>query len=152
MKLFRQIVIGVVCGVIGLYFIGFFDDKEVKSTYNKYKATTTIAETVAEPEFTVDAKTIIEDYKANEVRADEKYKDRLITVTGVVTKVAAVMNDTYVDVSFDKSEFYEVTCWVDDKYEISELADYDIGDEISVSGKCGGAGLGMPFLKKCVIN
>lgn len=94
---------------------------------------------------------LIQDYKANEVRADGVWKGHTVFVTGKVESVAKdIMDNPYVTLS-DGSEFglMSVQCTFDhDDYRLPGLTK---GDTVIVSGVCEGKMFNV-LLSGCAIH
>ena len=100
----------------------------------------------------VTAEDLISAYKANEVAADERYKNQPLAVTGTVDSIGKDILDTmYVTLKGDeKYGFTSVQCMFDDEHK-TELAALSKGDHIRVVGICKGK-LGNILLKECSIR
>lgn len=93
----------------------------------------------AEPAIKVDAATIIADYQANEVAGDNKYKDKIVEVTGVVDHIGkGLMDDVYVSIGTGKEfELSGVQCSVTKDME-GKAASLTKGQSLTVKGKVTG--------------
>jgi hypothetical protein len=90
------------------------------------------------------------DYKNNGVAADEKYKDKTITVTGVVCGIDRdVFKEIYVKLDEDGDAFGTVQCYFSEDHakQASKLVK---GQKISIKGKCEGQIISV-MLKGCQI-
>ena len=101
------------------------------------------------PSISVSAEQLISEYKDNEIAADQKYKGKLIQVTGRVDHVGKdIVDSMYVTVKGKgKYEFVTVQCFFDDSWatRLSYLSeDYPI----TVQGTCDGK-FGNVLLKSC---
>ncbi len=90
----------------------------------------------AEPTITVDIKTLLADYKGNEVRADGKYKDKRVRITG--GKVGDIKKDMldkiYVSLGTGAIiEFPMVQCFPDDALK-TKASNLNKGDSLTVTG------------------
>ena len=98
---------------------------------------------------TVSAKDLFEDYKANEIAADQKYKDKVLEVTGIVDSIAKDITDTmYVALKADQY-IGSIQCYFDDAHG-GQLANLKKGMKVSVKGKCVGKMMNV-LLKGCVL-
>lgn len=96
---------------------------------------TVLNEQETEPEvMKVSIKTMLDDYKANELRADEKYKNKYIEVSWPVTEITTVFGEGLVVIWWD-SYFSDVSCYLTDT-EKSKAWLLNKGDIISVYWKC----------------
>lgn len=103
------------------------------------KGNTTNAITT-EPITPFEARTIIDDYKDNEVRADTKYKDKIVYVTGIVANVGKdIFDKVYITIGTGEDfEVNQIQVYLSDKNEIAKAANVNTGTQITVSGKCNG--------------
>ncbi len=93
--------------------------------------------------------TLLADYKANEVAADEKYKNKWLRLEGPVDKIAKDITDT-IYVTFKSGERFEilsVQCFFDDKQK-AKAAQISQGQTVAVIGKCNGK-FGNVLIKSC---
>lgn len=100
---------------------------------------------------TVALSTLLDDYKDNEVRADELYKGAFVTTTGKVGDVKKdIMDNMFVTVGTGKRfEIPEVQCTLtpDNK---SKAANLSKGDSVTVKGKVSGLMMNVQ-LEDCMI-
>ncbi len=112
--------------------------------------TTEKAIAAEKPAFSVSSKKLYADYDANGVAADEKYKDKVIRVTGKVTTIDRdIMDKIYVTLKGDEY-FGDVQCFFaeDHTKTASKLSK---GQRITVKGKCEGKMMNV-LLKGCIIE
>lgn len=92
---------------------------------------------VQAPDVTVSAKQLYEDYKANEVSADEKYKDKTIVVSGTVRNIGKdIVGTMYVTLEGD-DVIGSVQCMFDDEYK-GQLSQLQKGQHVTIQGTGGG--------------
>lgn len=106
-----------------------------------------------EPTAKVTAQAILAEYKANEVGADQKYKDKLIQVTGTVAAVKKDLFGKYfVGIgSPTEGDFYDVMCYLHESAN-EKAASLKIGSEAKLMGMCAGRSGGLVLtLKNCDI-
>jgi len=92
---------------------------------------------------TIDAYQMAKEYDENVYRADTKYKDKLITVTGIVRNINLTFDSYYI--AFVVPE-YPIITTVEAKLHPSQnpkLANISKGQKVTVRGKCNGK---MAFL------
>ena len=79
------------------------------------------------------------EYKANEIAADQKYKDKMLKVTGVVSTIGKdILGSPYVVLTGGgEYEVWGVQCTFSSAYE-PQLAKLTKGQQVSVTGKCKG--------------
>ncbi|MRG98138.1 OB-fold protein [Polyangium spumosum] len=104
------------------------------------------------PSARVSVKDILDEYKNNEVRADSKFKDKIIQIHGKVGDVKKDITDSiYVTVGTGAMlEIPEVQCFVRDS-ETKAAASLNKGDEVTVVGHVDGLMMNV-LVKDCVIN
>jgi hypothetical protein len=99
----------------------------------------------------VTAGEIIKDYSDNELRADMKYKGKLIEVTGTVRKIDTELFDGEKYVLLMNTsvwDFMHVSCY---DIDVNDLVELNKGDEVRVRGDLGDGGdLGVT-LRNCRI-
>jgi hypothetical protein len=103
----------------------------------------------AEPSVKVDAATILKEYEANEVAGDNKYKDKVVEITGVVTSVGKdLLDDVYISVGTGAEfELATVQCFVNKDF-IDKSATLQKGQKITVTGRVDGVMLNV-LVKDC---
>lgn len=90
-------------------------------------------------------------YDANEVAADNEYKDKILSVNGTIRDIGKDLRDrVYITLQDENNEFsiLSVQCFFDDKDQIDGIAELSSGKEITVIGKCDGKTLNV-VLKDC---
>lgn len=91
-------------------------------------------------------------YKANEVSADNQYKDKLVEMIGTVDSIGKdVLDEAYV--TFDNGEQYsidKVQCMFKEDQQGS-LATLKKGQEIKVQGKVSGVSIGNVIVRNCKV-
>ncbi|MDC0745334.1 OB-fold protein [Polyangium mundeleinium] len=104
------------------------------------------------PSVMVSAKDILDEYKNNEVRADGKFKDKIVQIRGKVGDVKKDITDSiYVTVGTGAMlEIPEVQCFVKDS-EAKAAAALNKGEEVTVAGHVDGLLMNV-LVKDCVIN
>ena len=96
--------------------------KELSSLSRQYATTTS-------------ASVLYDYYQSNEVDADNKFKDRVIYVEGIVKNVGKdVLGDIYVALETENT-FLSIQCYTDDKEKAGSLKP---GDYVALKGKCTG--------------
>lgn len=87
------------------------------------------------PPTPVDIKTLLKEYKDNEVRADVQFKGKRVQITGKVGDIKKdIMDRIYVTVGTGKQlEIPEVQCFFDDEHA-SKAAALSKGQSITVKG------------------
>lgn len=86
---------------------------------------------------TVTATTLYDEYRANEVAADEKYRDTVVCVTGIVDGIGKDILDTpYITLQAD-DHIWGVQCMFGEDQQ-AQLARLTRGQMVTVRGKCEG--------------
>lgn len=127
--------------VAGFLFIAFGSDDEKK----------TETEIVNEsPAVEISASQLYKDYESNGVAADQKYKGKVLRVSGVVNNIDRdIMDKIYVTLKGDQY-FGDVQCFFAEDH-VNMAAQLSKGQRITVKGKCEGKLMNV-MLKGCVIE
>ena len=101
----------------------------------------------------VSAKDLLAAYQNNEVSADNQYKDKILSVTGVISDIGVVLDQTYICINGGGDfEILSVQCYISDESEISEkVAALSKGETVTITGTCSGQSLNVE-LKDCTIG
>lgn len=94
---------------------------------------------------------LLDQYRNNEVRADELYKDKIIQTTGIVEMVNKdIINDIYVILRTERGlEIPMVQCYFD-KQLVSQVSQINMGDSITIKGHLRGLMVNV-LVDKCSI-
>ena len=88
---------------------------------------------------TVDAPTLVHNYKLNEIASDARWRDRKIVVTGSIAKVQrSLSGDAYVIIS-GKNQPWVVQCFFASDRE-QQLTALQPGQQVEIEGRCRGRG------------
>jgi len=98
----------------------------------------------------VSASELTSAYNANEVSADDKYKDKVLSVSGTVDSIGKDITDTPYVTLQASGDFLGVQCMFDDQYK-GELAKLQKGQHVTLRGTCKGKSLNV-LLADCVPN
>lgn len=94
------------------------------------------------------AETLIRDYRNNEAAADQKYKDKIFEVTGLVDAVAKRGSNYEVTISKDgNSVISSVACEFSDPKGVSSLRQ---GEYVTIRGIGNGKSI-LPQLEYCIL-
>ncbi|MFC2092562.1 hypothetical protein ACFLSV_01555 [Bacteroidota bacterium] len=104
-----------------------------------------------DPEVIISAETLIKDYRENEVSADDKYRNKVLEVTGVVSQVKKESLSRVIVILQKPKTYWGVKCQLDKEYK-DEAGELRTGDEITVIGKCTGLKYRSPYLRNCRIK
>jgi hypothetical protein len=96
----------------------------------------------------LDAQQFANEYSANEVSADNQYRDQWVELTGYVHAVRKdVMDKVYVALYYNNG--FDVLCYFSNLEELESLSP---GQRVKVIGLCKGKNGVSPVLKNCVIR
>ena len=123
--------------------IAFGSLKELESLDDGPKIT---ADT--KPNLIVSAKKLYKDYNANEIAADEKYKGKIIEVTGVIRDIGNdIMDNAYVTLVGDQY-FGDIQCYFSEKSVVASLSK---GKRITIIGSCSGLMMNV-HINNCIVK
>lgn len=106
----------------------------------------------AQAEASVSAQQLYNQYEANEVEADNRYKGKVISVTGVIGDIGKDITDNaYVLLSSgDLFGMFGVQCFFDESQEAS-FTSLRTGQQVAIKGRVDGK-FGNVFLKDCTFQ
>lgn len=155
---FWVVAVIILIGVIGAATGGDEEAKEAGSVNTETTTGSTLTDTAKEsatPEkhkeeaIKITATELYQAYNDNEVGADEKYKGKLIEVTGVISDIGKDLLDTpYVSIKTDDI-IGTVQCMFS-KDDASLLANLKKDEQITIRGKCKGYLMNV-LLENCEI-
>lgn len=106
------------------------------------------------PAIRTTARKLCGDYEANAIAADEKYKDKILSVSGVVTDMNhGAMGELYLILSGDPDNEFSITniqCYFSEDYA-KRIARIQKGQIVTVKGKCEGKLMNV-LLKECIVE
>lgn len=142
----KKIVGGIVALIVVLFVIALLAPDSKNSSGAPPAAINDAA-----PDLSVVAERIVADYTANEVSADQKYKGKLIEVTGAVDSIGKDLFDhPYVTVGSGGEEFeLTVQCALRNGQE-SAAAGLSKGQMVKLRGNCRGKMMNVQF-DDCVV-
>jgi hypothetical protein len=122
---------------------------------NKPKPKATVPETIV-PEYKLTVDEFVEDYKKNQIGADQKYKGKVIQLTGKVSDIGKLpLAGYYIDLaSSQENDLFGVKCILDkdDEKTQTKAGTLKAGDTVTIVGKCEGKAAGQAlYLKPCFI-
>ena len=123
--------------ILGLVFYGCASDKELLKKTKE-----------GDIEVTVTSEKLINDYKANEVKADDMYKDKVIAVSGKVAEIKKDLGGFPILLLSASKKWIKVHCKCA-KETSSKVAKINKGDTVTVKGVCLGK-LGNINLGGCI--
>ena len=94
---------------------------------------------------------LIQEYKDNEVAADEKYKGKTVKVTGLVKDIGKdIFDSSYITINDGKDITWDYAqCYFKNKDEIAKVSNLQKGDTVTLIGKVGSYSLSLT-INKCV--
>ena len=101
-------------------------------------------------DFEISAIDLYREYEANEIAADNKYKNKKLAVTGKVVEISEVLGEVTIDLSTgDELNLTTVKCSVKDKDKVAKLRK---GQSITIIGVCDGLTLNLYIsIEDCMI-
>jgi hypothetical protein len=101
-------------------------------------------------DYEISAIDLYREYEANEIAADNKYKNKRLAVTGVVVEISEVLGEVNVDLSTgDELNLTTIKCSVKDKDKVAKLRK---GQRLTIIGTCDGLTLNLYVgMEKCEI-
>lgn len=134
----------VICAIIdNRYSLGWFKSSSAENQ-NNY---TQQALVIQPDRIEVTAKQYYADYNANEILADEKYKDKPLRITGRVKSISkGIGEDSYV--LMPVADFADVRCDLANK---SEGFNIKKGERVIFDGVGNGMVMGDPLLRNCIV-
>jgi hypothetical protein len=123
----------------------------VLAACNKPKTKPTAEEEI-KPVAKLTADELIDEYKKNQIGADQKYKDKPIQVTGKVSRVDKMaLLGYYVGIGTAREGEFDLMCFLDkdDKAAEEKAGKLKEGDTVTMIGKCDGkaGGVGAIYLR-----
>lgn len=140
-RLFRLIRLNLSLALVLLALAGCNDDNAKLKIVQSSKAA-----------FSISTATLDGEYEKNQVAADEKYKDKVIAVSGVIDRIEN-RSGIGLTIYLASGNLHDnhIHCFFTDS-EKESLANLSKGDSICVKGMCDGLTLGAVFLRGCVIQ
>lgn len=144
----------VITGFIFLVFfvvvvmIGSSVNSVNKAEDNKNEAIEKVVSKNIEPEIKITADELAKAYNENELRADEKYKNKLAEITGEVESISKMFDST--SVTLKGVEWESILCFFPKSQE-KEIAKLNKNDKITVIGYIDGYGLTVD-VSKCKLK
>ena len=128
---------------------GVTDGQETSASVSEDKSTRVPA-TATPPPIEVTVTTLVRDYEANEVAADQKYKGKWALITGKVRAIRETLGTKYVSLEPDFFTFSSVTCDFDDR-NVSQLASLRKDQVVTLLGRIDGYGLAVVDVEDCTV-
>lgn len=146
----------LICVIFVLYLIGSLANTDKKNTTSKNVTedanNTPNQQQKTEVTIKVTSQQLINDYEKNEVAADQKYKDKMVEITGIVETIGKDILDTPY-VSLKAGSEYSITsvqCMFQ-KTEEGELAKLSKNQSVVLTGRLSGKTLNI-LVNDCKIK
>ena len=93
---------------------------------------------------------LIQEYKDNEVSADNKYKDKTVKVTGIVKDIGKdILDSAYITINDGKDITWDYAqCYFKNKDEVAKIENLSKGDTVTLIGKVSNYSLTLT-INKC---
>lgn len=94
---------------------------------------------------------LIQEYKDNEVAADEKYKGKTVKISGYVKDIGKdILDNAYITINDGTEITWDYAqCYFKNKDEVAKVANLKKGDSVTLIGTVGSYNLSLA-VKKCV--
>ena len=100
------------------------------------------------PSITISASKLYREYNENEIAADEKYKGKIIEVTGVIRDIGNdIMDNAYITL-VGNEYFGDIQCYFNEKSVVAKLSK---GKRITVIGSCSGLMINVQ-INNCIVR
>ncbi len=100
------------------------------------------------PSITISASKLYKEYNENEIAADEKYKGKIIEVTGVIRDIGNdIMDNAYITL-VGNEYFGDIQCYFNEKSVVAKLSK---GKRITVIGSCSGLMINVQ-INNCIVR
>lgn len=119
-----------------------------QNNVNSTKTETNILPTPTTTITKVTTENLLKEYEANEVAADEKYKSKLVEITGTVYKIDKDIFETP-QIRFSKNNTISSVVCSFSKNNTDQLSKVSIGQSLNLKGTVKGMTLGSVYLKDC---
>jgi len=129
------VVVGLILLASGLYF-KFMPDKN----YNNVKA-----------DYTLTATALFNDFDGNENKANQKYMDRVVEVSGTIAEISEDQKGDMVIALRDTDAFAGILCTLEENQK-KMLQNYKVGKPITLRGVCTGMLMDVVLNKCAIIN
>jgi len=95
---------------------------------------------------TITAEQLYKEYEANEIAADQKYKNKTLNVASTISVIGKTIGDTpYINLATGTYSHQVMVTFPAEGYN-DKLATYSTGTQIEVTGRCLGKTLGMVYI------
>jgi hypothetical protein len=119
------------------------------STTSEQVSDQSTSQASSEPAIEITAVQLLEEYNNNKFAADEKYRGKVLVVTGMVTTIGQVLNPYVTIASESGYDIISVQCEFD-RSQKGELAKFGKGTKLKIKGVCKGEFVNV-MLEDCQI-
>lgn len=144
----------IILAIIGVALSGGGDDKSASTEAQKTESVKKDSgekavkeeETEAKKEYEkYDVQELIDDVQSNALKAQKKYKDQLVSVTGYLSNIDS--DGAYIDINAGEDDyaFVNIQCYLNSDEQTDVVMDLSIGDKIVVKGTCTDVGEVMGY-------
>lgn len=138
-------VVGCILGIVTISIVGM-----ALLVRSRVEQVAQESQEAAAPKIQVEATELVREYAANEVAADQKYRDQWLFVEGSVESIGKDLTGSlYVTLDGPADTFRNVQCFFDAEQE-HRLATLTVGRYIAVRCKASGL-MGNVLVKECTI-
>lgn len=121
--------------IVVIILVGIFGGSSDNTT-NTNDSTTTSTTAQTEEVMEVDYKVLYEEYMANPINADSKYKGKILKLTGTVGTIDREIDQrTYITFDIDFLKDVRITFKKDQESKVAQLKK---GQTVTIKGKCTG--------------
>ena len=114
------------------------------------RSSTAIVEAKPEDIITISSQQLFSEYEANDIAADQKYKGKVLQVSGSVGDISRdILDNIYVTLKTGEYKIFSIQCFFADSFE-DEVAELSPNRLLTIRGRCDGK-FGNVLLKDCII-
>ncbi len=148
----------LILGLLLTVFVGCNENSKISkpieeatesSTSSEQISNQSSSQTNSEPEIEISAVQLLKEYDNNKLAADEKYKGKMLIVTGMVTAVGQALKPYVTLASESGYDIISVQCEFD-RSQKGELAQFGKGSKLKIKGVCKGEFVNV-MLEECQI-
>lgn len=139
------------CCCSGCIVIGMIGGDRDSSRARSQRTTATNGNRAEGSAISLSAEQVVNEYKRNEVAADQKYKGKVLQVHGQIDAIGKDLTNTMYVVLNGGGEFElrAVQCFFHDRHE-AQLGSLSKGQIVKIQGKCDGLMMNV-LLKNCTL-
>lgn len=150
----HKIITGFLIFILFIFVVGWFgEEPTTSSTSNKSNGSSNITatENPTPSPIVLSAVDLVQEYDDNEVKADTKYKGKLVEVSGTVKDIGVVFGSTYVTLSSgEEFSISDVQCFFESESEIEKVSELQKEESVTLRGTVDGKSMNVG-VNDCVI-